>query len=186
MGYRARRKYRNNCGNDKLSCCRQESYYESQYVVGAYVNGGPLAPEISGLVLFEPVTGGTQVFATFYGLPEYQRARNESAPVGPLGFHLHEYGDCSLGNPDSPFEGAGGHWNPTNEPHGNHAGDFPVIFSYDGYSNISFFTNRFMPEEIVGKAVIIHQNPDDYRSQPAGNAGKRLACGLVGYISFDN
>jgi len=43
-----------------------------------------------------------------------------------------------------------------------------------------------MPEEVIGNSVIIHQNPDDYRSQPAGNAGKRLACGIVGYISVED
>lgn len=57
--------------------------------------------------------------------------------------------------------------------------------SNDGYANISFFTNKFRPEEVLGKAVIIHQNPDDYRSQPSGDAGKRLACGIVEYISID-
>ena len=44
---------------------------------------------------------------------------------------------------------------------------------------MSFFTNKFRVEEVVGKAVIIHENPDDYRSQPAGNAGRRLACGVI-------
>ena len=143
-------------------------------------------PDIRGLVLFEPVMGGSQVFATFYGLPEYQEARNGSEPIGPFGFHLHEYGDCSVGDLESPFMDTGVHWNPTNQPHGNHAGDFPVISSNDGYASISFYTNKFMPEEVIGKSVIIHQNPDDYRSQPAGNAGKRLACGIVGYISVED
>ena len=61
---------------------------------------------------------------------------------------------------------------------GKIAGDFPVIFSNDGYASISFYTNKFMPEEVIGKSVIIHQNPDDYRSQPAGNAGKDWPVGL--------
>ncbi|NLJ90709.1 MAG: superoxide dismutase family protein [Clostridiales bacterium] len=60
------------------------------------------------------------------------------------------------------------------------------MFSNDGYASISFYTNKFMPEEVIGNSVIIHQNPDDYRSQPAGNAGKRLACGIVGYISVED
>ncbi len=64
-------------------------------------------------------------------------------------------------------------------PHGNHAGDFPVLFSNDGYAEMTFFTNRFKPWEVIGKSVIIHQNPDDYRSQPSGNSGKRLACGVI-------
>ena len=197
MYYRDRRKYVDeynyNIYDDELnsneyyydnSFNNNDMYNNSEYVIGAYVNGGPLAPGINGVVLFEMVMGGTQVSATFYGLPEYQPEENESDPIGPLGFHLHEYGDCNIEDPDSPFEAAGDHWNPTNEPHGNHAGDFPVIFSNGGYSNISFFTNKFYPEDVVGKSVIIHQNPDDYRTQPAGNAGKRLACGVIGYISY--
>lgn len=64
-------------------------------------------------------------------------------------------------------------------PHGNHAGDFPVLFSNNGRAFMCFFTDRFRVRDIVGKAVIIHQNPDDYRSQPSGNAGKRLACGVI-------
>ena len=80
---------------------------------------------------------------------------------------------------NDPFTSAGGHWNPDNQPHGNHAGDFPVLFSNDGYAEMQFFTNRFKPKDVIGKAIIIHQNPDDYRSQPSGNAGKRLACGII-------
>ncbi len=74
---------------------------------------------------------------------------------------------------------AGGHWNPTNQPHGNHAGDFPVLFSNDGYTRMLFFTNKFTVPQVVGKSVIIHQNPDDYRTQPSGNSGKKLACGVI-------
>lgn len=64
-------------------------------------------------------------------------------------------------------------------PHGNHAGDFPVLFSNNGYARMSFFTDKFKPEDIINRSVIIHQNPDDYRSQPAGNSGKRIACGVI-------
>lgn len=161
-------------------------YYNNNYIIGAYVNGGPLAPDINGIVYFEPVEGGSQIYAEFYGLPDYQPASNNNAPIGPLGFHIHEYGNCIVGNPESPFEAAGGHWNPTNQPHGNHFGDLPVLFSNDGYSNMSIFTNKFLPEDVVGKSIIIHQNPDDYRTQPSGDAGKRLACGVIGYIRLEN
>ena len=64
-------------------------------------------------------------------------------------------------------------------PHGNHSGDFPVLFSNNGYARMSFFTDKFKPEDIINRSVIIHQNPDDYRSQPAGNSGKRIACGVI-------
>jgi len=100
-------------------------------------------------------------------------------PIGPHGFHIHEFGDCQIGDPADPFQAVGGHWNPTNQPHGNHAGDFPVLFSNQGRANMCFFTNAFKPEQVINKAIIIHQNPDDYRTQPAGDAGKRLACGII-------
>ena len=145
----------------------------------AHIKGGPLRPEIQGVVWFKEVSGGTQVYAEVQGLPSYQPASNNTNPIGPHGFHLHEFGSCEVGNPEDPFQAAGGHWNPHDEPHGNHAGDFPVLFSNNGYAKSSFFTNKFKPDDVINKTVIIHENPDDYRSQPAGNAGKRLACGII-------
>jgi len=145
----------------------------------ARVKGGPLAPGISGVVCFRNVPGGTVVCANIDGLPAYQPAKDGQQPIGPHGFHIHEFGNCEAGNPDDPFTAAGGHWNPANQPHGNHAGDFPVLFSNNGRAIMCFFTDKFKPADVVGKSVIIHQNPDDYRTQPAGNAGKRLACGII-------
>lgn len=145
----------------------------------AYIKGGPLAPGIKGVVTFRAVPGGTEVSANINGLPQYQPAQGNRAPIGPHGFHLHECGSCAVGNPEDPFMKAGGHWNPDNQPHGNHAGDFPVLFSNNGRACMTFFTNKFKPKDVIGKAVIIHQNPDDYRTEPAGNAGRRLACGVI-------
>jgi Cu-Zn family superoxide dismutase len=53
------------------------------------------------------------------------------------------------------------------------------LIGNNGYAFLAFYTDRFTPGQVVGRAVIIHQNPDDFRSQPAGNAGKRLACGII-------
>lgn len=145
----------------------------------ANIKGGPLAPDISGKVLLKDVPGGVMVYADIKGLPPYQPGRGNKDPIGPHGFHIHENGDCSVGDPKDPFKAAGEHWNPDNQPHGNHAGDFPVLFSNDGRAIMSFFTNEFKVADAVGKSIIIHENPDDYRTQPAGDAGKRLACGLI-------
>lgn len=156
-------------------------YCNNQVVINAiaYVSGGPLAPDIRGFVRFYPVPGGTEVYTEMWGLPPYRPAKNGEQPTGPLGFHLHEHCSCEVGNREDPFQAAGSHWNPTNQPHGNHAGDFPVLFSNDGYARMSFFTNKFTVDQVIGKTIIIHQYPDDYRTQPSGNAGKRLACGIV-------
>lgn len=163
---------------------RNQSNIIAENTIAAIIKGGPLAPRINGLVTFTDVQGGTLVAVTVYGLPNYQPASNGGSPIGPFGFHLHNVGDCAVGNPQSPFEAAGEHWNPDNQPHGNHAGDFPVLFSNNGYSYMAFFTNRFKPEDVIGKSVIIHQNPDDYRTQPSGNAGLRLACGVIDYVQL--
>ncbi|GBF12127.1 superoxide dismutase family protein [Tepidibacillus sp. HK-1] len=145
----------------------------------AKIKGGPLAPTISGFVAFISVANGTEVFVELRGLPPYQPAKGDQDPIGPHGFHIHVNGNCTVGDPQSPFDAAGGHWNPTNQPHGNHAGDFPVIFSNGGYARMNFFTNKFRVNDVIGKSVILHLNPDDYRTQPAGDAGKRMACGVI-------
>ncbi|WP_084478388.1 superoxide dismutase family protein [Fervidicella metallireducens] len=149
----------------------------------AKVVGGPLAPNLRGYIYFRRVQGGTEICVSVTGLPPFTPGKNGQPQIGPHGFHIHEYGKCEVGDPKDPFKSAGGHWNPTNQPHGNHAGDFPVLFSNNGMAMMSFFTNKFNVEDIIGKSVIIHQGPDDYKTQPAGGAGKRLACGVIRWYS---
>jgi len=155
----------NNRNNSQVAC--------------AEITGGPLAPQLRGMVTFREVASGTEVCVEVEGLPEYQPAQDGQQPVGPHGFHIHENGSCQVGEPENPFQAAGGHWNPTNQPHGNHAGDFPVLFSNHGYTKMCFITDQFNIGDIIGKSVIIHENPDDYRTQPSGNSGKRLGCGII-------
>lgn len=144
-----------------------------------FISGGPLAPDLKGITTFTDVQGGTEVSVEVYGLPPYSPAADGNSPIGPFGFHIHENGTCDAGNAEEPFTAAGEHWNPDNQPHGNHAGDLPNLFSNDGYSRMVFFTDRFSVSDVIGKSVIIHQNPDDSRTQPSGNSGKRLACGVI-------
>jgi Cu-Zn family superoxide dismutase len=145
----------------------------------ASIKGSPLAPQLKGTVLFTSVPGGVLVCVQVSGLPDYQPGKEGKLPIGPHGFHIHENGNCTVGDPKEPFKEAGGHWNPTNQPHGNHAGDFPVLFSNNGIARMCFFTNKFKVSDLIGKAVIIHESPDDYRSQPAGNSGRRMGCGAI-------
>lgn len=153
--------------------------YKHQATALAKIMGGNIAPEIFGNVFFYDVPKGTEVYVEVWGLPLYQPANLNDQPIGPFGFHIHECGICEITDPENPFQTAGGHYNPTYQPHGNHAGDFPVLFSNNGYTRMSFFTDKFKPKDIIGRSVIIHQNPDDYRTQPAGNSGKRMACGVI-------
>jgi Cu-Zn family superoxide dismutase len=142
----------------------------------AHVEGGPLAPGIKGVVEFRRFGNGTLVSARITGLPE---SRPGTTPVGPHGFHIHEMGDCQAGNPHDPFQAAGGHWNPTNQPHPFHAGDLPVLLANHGTAIMSVYTDRFRPQDVIGRAVVIHENPDDFRTQPTGASGRRLACGVI-------
>jgi Cu-Zn family superoxide dismutase len=102
------------------------------------------------------------------------------------GLHIHEKGDCSSGDGMS----AGGHFNPHGKPHGNpggkerHAGDLPSLKAgKDGRANIQVEVDMISvtagPGGIVGRAVIVHADPDDFKTQPTGNAGARLACGVI-------
>jgi len=102
------------------------------------------------------------------------------------GFHIHEKGDCSSGDGLS----AGGHFNPLGKPHAHpstpnrHAGDMPALKA-DGYGNaalsveLDVITVSDGPTGIVGRAVIVHAQADDYNTQPTGNAGARIACGVI-------
>lgn len=153
--------------------------YENRTKAFAKIKGGNLYPDIRGVIFFDESDGGTEVCVEIWGLPPYSPTENNGSPIGTHGFHIHQNGVCEITNPNNPFESAGGHYNPTDQPHGNHAGDFPVLFSNDGYARMRFFTDKFKPNDIVGKSVIIHENPDDFRSQPAGNSGKRIACGVI-------
>jgi Cu-Zn family superoxide dismutase len=108
-------------------------------------------------------------------------------PNAEHGFHVHEKGDCSSGDGMS----AAGHFNPAGKPHGNahgggerHAGDLPNLKAdASGNASASFEATGISvgsgAADIVGKGLIVHRDPDDYKSQPAGNAGPRLACAVI-------
>jgi Cu/Zn superoxide dismutase len=106
-------------------------------------------------------------------------------PAGTHGFHIHDKGDCGdSGN------AAGGHYNPMSTQHGaptadpHHAGDFGNVTASDAGEVHTTFTTRSVtveegPMTAVGHAIILHANPDDLQTQPSGNAGARIACGIV-------
>ncbi len=164
-------------GNSLLGMVGQ--FWRPYRTAKAEVKGGPLAPEIKGVVYFKQVRRGTVITVKVTGLPTYQPGTEDREPIGPHGFHIHEFGNCEVGDPADPFQAAGGHYAPEGKPHGDHAGDLPVLFSNNGTAWMRVFTDKFDVVDVVDRSVIIHQNPDDYRTQPAGNAGKRLACGVI-------
>lgn len=144
----------------------------------AHISGSSYYPNLHGTVKFLRDADGSWVETEVFGLPDFKEATEESAQIGPFAFHIHEYDTCGAVFGDMPFMTAGGHWDPELDPHGNHAGDFPVLFSNGGTAKMLFFTNRFYPEDVVGRSVVIHKSPDDYKTQPS-MGGVRIACGNI-------
>lgn len=136
--------------------------------------GGPLAPCIIGDVFLYQLKKGVYIKAYITGIP---KINNQTSSFH--GFHIHEVGDCTVGNLNDPFTDAKSHYNPTDVDHPMHAGDLPPILSANGVGIISFYTDRFTVDQVVGKSFILHKGYDDFTSQPAGNAGDRLACGVI-------
>lgn len=129
---------------------------------------------VTGTVVFVTKGNGVEVTANVTGLTQ-----------GAHGFHIHEKGDCSA--PD--FMSAGGHFNPGGQPHGHphqgphHAGDMPMLQA-DAYGNARLVAE--LPglsvggkQGIVGLSVIVHAAADDFKTQPTGNSGGRVACGVI-------
>lgn len=143
----------------------------------AYINGGTLYPNIAGRAVFETVPYGTEVEVEVYGLPVFNRQNGKI--IGPHGFHLHDGHSCEPGSDELPFPAVGSHYNPDNQPHGNHAGDFPILYSNSGRAHMRFFTERFSVDDVIGFNVVIHEGPDDGHTQPGGNSGRMIACGVI-------
>ena len=105
---------------------------------------------------------------------------------GAHGFHIHEKGDCSAADGMS----AGGHFNPTGKPHGNpssgehHGGDMPMLEA-DAAGNATLDATLdtialdTAATSIIGRAVVVHKDADDFKTQPTGNSGARVACGVI-------
>ena len=142
----------------------------------AAIEGTADGSDIEGTLKFEDTDKGLKVTGTL-----------ENIPTGEHGFHIHEFGDCS-----DEGKAAGGHFNPDQHPHGDvmkegvmkvHAGDMGnLVADKEGMTKVdlvipgvSLNGGKF---GVVGRAVIVHEKPDDF-GQPTGNAGGRIACGPI-------
>lgn len=143
----------------------------------AYLSGNFLAPKLNGKVDFYPWLKGTLIVIEVANLPPTKPVENDNRPIGPFAFHIHEGTTC--GDFNSNFEEAKDHYNPSNDPHAFHAGDLPSLISNDGYAYMTVYSDRFKLDDVIGRTVIIHLHPDDYQTQPSGNAGDRIACGII-------
>lgn len=131
--------------------------------------------EVRGLVMFHQMPGHVMVHARITGLK----------PGAEHGFHVHETGSCASSDGSS----AGGHFNPDGKPHGaqdaaHHAGDMPSLKAdARGVADQKFMLTgpsvQAGAASVVGRAVIVHALPDDFTTQPTGNSGDRIACGVI-------
>jgi superoxide dismutase, Cu-Zn family len=134
-----------------------------------------LGNNVTGIIHFTRVEGGVKILADIQNLTK-----------GKHGFHIHEFGDCSALDGNS----AGGHFNPAEKSHGapadenRHIGDLGNIEADASGKGILEYVDKTLtldgPNSIIGRSVIIHVNEDDLKTQPTGNAGARLACGVIG------
>lgn len=130
--------------------------------------------KVTGTVTFTAEEGGVHIIADLEGLTP-----------GDHGFHIHEFGDCSA--PDGTS--AGGHFNPTKKPHGSpqseerHVGDLGNITAEANgrahYDRIDHQIELSGENSIVGHSVVVHAKADDFVTQPTGNSGSRVACGVI-------
>jgi len=131
---------------------------------------------ITGTVTFTEVADGVQVQAEITGLSP-----------GEHGFHVHEFGDCSAADASS----AGAHFNPTNQPHAapdataRHVGDMGnVEADASGAAKLDYLDHNMSlandRTSIIGRSAVVHAKADDLKSQPAGDSGARVACGVIG------
>ena len=140
----------------------------------ANVMGSDFFPEVRGNVRFYKTDYGTVVLTEIMGLP-----RSLGKCDNPIfAFHIHEGGSCH-GHMSDPFAHALGHYNPHRCAHPYHAGDMPPLFGANGYAFLAFLSDRFTVDEIIGHTVIIHAGPDDFKTQPSGNSGVKIACGEI-------
>jgi Cu-Zn family superoxide dismutase len=136
-------------------------------------------PKLSGTVTFTQLVDAVRIEINVAGADH----------PGPHGIHLHENGKCEHDPAGKHYTSAGGHFNPTAAPHAcresttHHAGDFGNIeIQPDGTGHLVVVTAMLSlrgPNSPIGKAVILHTGADDCKTQPTGNSGGRLACGLV-------
>jgi Cu-Zn family superoxide dismutase len=159
-----------------LSSFQQEHMQEKTKRAVAVIQSKS-SSSVTGKVTFSELDGKVTMKAVING-----------ATPGDHAIHIHAEGDCSAADGSS----AGGHWNPSGENHGKwnqapfHRGDIGNIdVGSDGEGRISRTTDLWCigcgdeKKDILGKAIIVHQGPDDFSSQPAGAAGPRIGCGAI-------
>ena len=138
------------------------------------IKGGHKYPKIDGIVYFKETKDGVLLTAKIKGLPTSKDDCNGKF----FGFHIHDGVSCT-GTKKDEFSNAGSHYNPNQCPHPYHPGDLPPLLENNGYAYMSVLINKFEIKNVIGKTIIIHDSPDDFTTQPSGNSGTKIACGII-------
>lgn len=133
----------------------------------ADIQGSNDYPLIRGQVRFYQRHNCVLVEASIQDLP--------ITDTGFFGFHIHEGHSCT----GIDFSDTGSHYNPKKTAHPLHAGDLPPLMYCNGYAYMTVATGRFSIADVIGRTVILHNMVDDFHTQPAGNAGTKIACGVI-------
>lgn len=137
----------------------------------AWVTGTHANPSLSGRIQFyDTAYGGILIEAELFGLPNHNRTNASQY----YAFHIHETGDCS-----DQFSHTGDHYAALPTAHPMHSGDLPPLLGNQGYAWTAFYDKRFRLAEIIGRSIVIHSQPDDFNTQPSGNAGAKIGCGVI-------
>ncbi len=137
----------------------------------AAIRGNTANPTLTGTAGFYATPyNGILIEVEVCGLP-YE---NNGSGSNFYGMHIHENGNCS-----DDFSMTGNHYDPDGVPHPGHAGDLPPLLGSGGYAYTAFYTSRLSICDIIGRSIIIHGMPDDFVTQPSGNSGGKIACGVI-------
>lgn len=159
------------CGNSNLPLL---SILRGKPAATASITGSESYPGVWGTVRFYQTPKGVVIWAEINGLPHSGLPCHDRV----FGFHIHEGTDCG-GNMDDPFADAMSHYDPYGCEHPHHAGDLPPLFENNGFALSLFLTHRFSVDAVIGRTIIIHDQPDDFTTQPSGSSGTKIACGVI-------
>lgn len=144
------------------------------YNAKAHIKGNSNYPNINGFVYFNKTKMGVLLTADIWGLP----LSTSKCSSRFFGFHIHEGTSCT-GTLQDEFSDAKDHYNPNNCIHPFHLGDLPPLIENNGHAYMNVLLNKFNINDIIGKVIIIHNMPDDFKTQPSGNSGNKIACGKI-------
>lgn len=137
----------------------------------ALILGGEDYPDIAGMANFYRTRWdiGLMVEIELINLPN-------SADYSPrfLGIHIHDNGNCQ-----DNFINTGMHYNPGNARHPYHLGDFPPVLNSNGYAYLAFYDAFLNLDDILNRSVVLHVERDDFTTQPSGDSGGKIACGII-------